>query len=49
MLKDPPRQNNSVIVIKGEGIDSIKLYYDDIKNKKVSDVLSSLQPNPKWI
>jgi hypothetical protein len=33
------RQNNSCLIIKGEGIQPVKLFYDDIKDKKVKDVL----------
>jgi len=42
-LPAPPRLNNSYLIIKGEeemNIKANKLHYDDIKDRKVKDVLS---------
>jgi hypothetical protein len=50
-LPTPPRLNNSYLIIKAEEemkIKPIKLHYDDIRNKKVKDVLNQLDQSHKW-
>jgi len=40
VLPPPPRENNSILIIQGEGIKENKNHYDDIKEKKVKDLLN---------
>lgn len=49
-LKTPPRLNNSYLIIKGNEINikPQKLHYDDIKERKVKDVLTEIDPAQKW-
>jgi hypothetical protein len=40
VLPPPPRENNSILIIQGEGIKENKNHYDDIKDKKLKDLLN---------
>ncbi len=44
-LKLPPKQNNTFIVIQGEGIKKNMFDYDSIKDRKLIDVISELIPD----
>jgi hypothetical protein len=45
LLKLPPKQNNTFIVIRGEGIEKNMFDYDSIKDRKLIDVISELIPD----
>lgn len=49
VLKAPTRQNNTFVIIKGNDFKSQMLHYDEIKLKKVVDVLLSIKPNQNWL
>ena len=48
VLPPPPRENNTFLIIQGEGIKQNKSHYDDIKDKKLKDLLNEIDPRPKW-
>jgi len=48
VLPPHPRKNNTFLIIQGEGIKQNKIHYDDIKDKKLKDLLNEIDPGPKW-